>query len=97
MIAIFTKFDDLVKQIYDKNLEMAENCRVALAALDAKFQALLSKFKFPPNAYLRLEGKVDIKVMRLSKVTLWETICTPSGLGVTKPGSFAIPRDFQNG
>ena len=56
MIAIFTKFDDLVKQIYDKNLEMAENHRVALRALDTKFQVPLSKFKFPPKAYLRLES-----------------------------------------
>jgi len=55
VIAIFTKFDDLVKQVYDDNLEMAENRRVALEALDAKFQAPLSKFKFPPKSYLRLE------------------------------------------
>ena len=60
MIAIFTKFDDLIKQIYDKNLEMAENRRVALAALDAKFQAPLSKFKFPPKAYLRLESAFGV-------------------------------------
>ena len=56
MIAIFTKFDDLVKQIYDKNLGMAENRRVALGELDAKFQVPLSKFKFPPKAYVRLES-----------------------------------------
>ena len=60
MIAIFTKFDDLVKQIYDKNLEMAENRRVALRALDAKFQVPLSKFKFPPKAYLRLESVFNL-------------------------------------
>ena len=60
MIAIFTKFDDLVKQIYDKNLEMAENRRVALRELDAKFQVPLSKFKFPPKAYLRLESVFNV-------------------------------------
>ena len=60
VIAIFTKFDDLVKQIYDKNLEMSENRRVALEALDAKFQVPLSKFKFPPKAYLRLESVFNV-------------------------------------
>ena len=60
VIAIFTKFDDLVKQIYDKNMEMDENCRVALAALDAKFQVPLSKFRFPPKAYLRLESVFNV-------------------------------------
>ena len=60
MIAIFTKFDDLVKQVYDDNLEMAENRRVALGELDAKFQVPLSKFKFPPKAYLRMESAFNV-------------------------------------
>ena len=60
MIAIFTKFDDLVKQVYDDNLEMAENRRVALRELDAKFQVPLSKFKFPPKAYVCLESVSNV-------------------------------------
>ena len=60
MIAIFTKFDDLVKQVYDDNLEMAENRRVALRELDAKFQVPLSNFKFPSKAYLRLESVFNV-------------------------------------
>ena len=56
VIAIFTKFDDLVKQVYDKNLDMAANRQAALDALECKFQMPLTKFKFPPKAYLRLES-----------------------------------------
>ena len=60
MIAIFTKFDDLVKQVYDDNLEMVENRQVALGELDAKFQVPLSNFKFPPRAYLCLENVFNV-------------------------------------
>ena len=60
MIATFTKFDDLVKQVYDDNLEMSENRWVALGVLDAKFQVPLSKFKFPPKAYLHLESVYNV-------------------------------------
>ena len=68
MIAIFTKFDDLVKQIYDKNLEMAENLWVALAALDAKFQVPLSKFKF--KSLFVLEKCVQCIVLHLGMEVL---------------------------
>ena len=60
VIAIFTKFDDLVKQVYDDNLEMSENCQVALKVLDAKFQVPLSKFKFPPKACFHLESVFNV-------------------------------------
>ena len=56
VIAVFMKFDDLIKQVYNKNVDMVENRRVALAELEAKFQVPLSKFKYPPKAYLRLES-----------------------------------------
>jgi len=55
VIGIFTKFDDLVKQVYDRSLTMVENRQVALSVLDKKFQAPLRELKFPPKAYLRLE------------------------------------------
>ena len=60
MIGIFTKFDDLVKQVYDRSLTMVENRQVALSVLDKKFQAPLSEFKFPPKAYLRLESALNV-------------------------------------
>ena len=60
MIAIFTKFNNLVKQIYDENLEMAENCQAALGALDAEFQVLLRKFKFPSKTYLHLASAFNV-------------------------------------
>ena len=62
VIAIFTKFDDLVKQVYDPNLKMADNRQVALSMLEAKFKAPLSKLKFPPKAYLRLESAFNVLV-----------------------------------
>jgi hypothetical protein len=60
VIAIFTKFDDLIKQIYDGSLTMAQNRQVALGLLKAKFQAPLSKFNFPPKAYVRVEGVFNV-------------------------------------
>ena len=54
------KFDDLIKQVYNKNVDMAENRRVALAELEVKFQVPLSKFKYPPKACLRLESAFNV-------------------------------------
>ena len=61
------KFDDLVKEVYDRKLEMADNRRVAFSVLEAKFQAPLSKFNFPPKAYLRLESSCDV----FSPIRMW--------------------------
>jgi hypothetical protein len=58
VIAIFTKFDDLIKQVYDGNLNQSR--WAALDLLEAKFQAPLSKFNFPPKAYLRVEGAFNV-------------------------------------
>ena len=60
VIAIFTKFDDLVKQVYDPNLTIPENRQAALSMLEARFKVPLSRLKFPPKAYLCLESAFNI-------------------------------------
>jgi hypothetical protein len=60
VIAIFAKFDDLISQVYDRKLGEDENREVAIKSLEAMFRAPLSKFTFPPTAYLRLEGAFRI-------------------------------------
>ena len=56
VIAIFTKFDDLINQVYDMDLEEEENCEAALQALENKFRKPLDGYNYPPRAYLRFEG-----------------------------------------
>lgn len=56
MVAIFTKFDDLITQMYDENLHEQENRHVAESVLEKKFQKPLDGFKFPPRAHVRMEG-----------------------------------------
>jgi len=56
VIAIFTKFDDLISQVYDMDLEEEENCQAALQALENKFRKPLDEYDYPPRAYVRFEG-----------------------------------------
>jgi hypothetical protein len=60
VIAIFTKFDDLITQVYERGLKMTKNRQAALQELETKFQTPLRKFKFPPSAYVRLEGMFNV-------------------------------------
>ena len=55
VVAIFTKFDDLITQVYDRALDDEENIRVACATLENKFKKPLMGYKFPPRAYVRFE------------------------------------------
>jgi len=54
-VAIFTKFDDLITQVYDMNEEDEKNREVARATLEKKFEKPLKDYKFPPRAYVRFE------------------------------------------
>ena len=54
-MAIFTKFDDLITQVYDRKKEDEENREVACATLKEKFEKPLKGYKFPPCAYVRFE------------------------------------------
>ncbi|KAI9433701.1 hypothetical protein H4582DRAFT_2185552, partial [Lactarius indigo] len=56
VIAIFTKFDHLISQVYDIDLEDDENRQVAESLLKNKLRAPLFEYKFPPRADVCLEG-----------------------------------------
>ena len=54
-MVIFTKFDDLITQVYDRNKEYEANRQVAFDILEKKFKEMLKGYKFPPRAYVQLE------------------------------------------
>ena len=54
-MAIFTKFDDLITQVFDRNKKEEVNREVACATLEEKFEKPLKEYKFPPRAYVRFE------------------------------------------
>jgi hypothetical protein len=54
-VAIFTKFDDLITQVYDMDINYEENREVACDTLEKKFEKPLKGYKFPPRAYVRFE------------------------------------------
>ncbi|KAF8347219.1 hypothetical protein F5887DRAFT_1131499 [Amanita rubescens] len=56
VVAIFTKFDDLITQVYDRNEDDEKNREVACAALEKKFEKPLKGYKFPPCTYVRFES-----------------------------------------
>ena len=59
MVAIFTKFDDLITQVYNDEVDEQGNRRVAENELEKKFRKPLYSFKFPPKAHIRMEGTYD--------------------------------------
>jgi hypothetical protein len=54
-VAIFTKFDDLIMQVYDRKIKKEMNREVVCATLEKKFEKPLKGYKFPPRAYVRFE------------------------------------------
>ncbi|ESK80946.1 GTP-bindingprotein [Moniliophthora roreri MCA 2997] len=56
VIAVFTKFDDLITQLYDDEKEECELRKEAESCVERKFQEPLAKCKYPPKEYLCLEG-----------------------------------------
>jgi hypothetical protein len=59
VVAIFTKFDDLITQVYNDELDEQGNRIVAENELEKKFRKPLDGFKFPPRAHVRMEGAYD--------------------------------------
>ncbi|KAF8168410.1 hypothetical protein B0H34DRAFT_793020 [Crassisporium funariophilum] len=53
VVAIFMKFDDLIKQVYNRGQDKSENTKRALDTLEKKFKEPLSRYKFQPRAYVR--------------------------------------------
>jgi len=75
VIAIFTKFDDLITQVFKRRLTKDQNRQAALHSLKDRFEQPLSRYNFPPRAYLRLEnmqeddGKHEDQVKELTEKT----------------------------
>jgi len=59
VVAIFTKFDDLIIQVYDRKKGDKENIKIAQAALKEKFEKPLKLYQHPPRAYVRFESLND--------------------------------------
>ena len=54
-MAIFTKFDDLITQVYDTEKEEEENREIACTTLEEQFKKPLKGYMFPPHAYVQFE------------------------------------------
>jgi hypothetical protein len=56
-VAIFTKFDDFISQVYDRSKNEEENTEIAVDTLEKIFERPLRSYDFPPRAYVRFECK----------------------------------------
>ena len=54
-MAIFTKFNDFITQVYDRSKTNKKNIEIAIDALEEIFEWPLRRFNFPPRAYVRFE------------------------------------------
>ncbi|KAF8995580.1 hypothetical protein BDQ17DRAFT_1250522 [Cyathus striatus] len=59
VIAIITKFDDLMAQIYDEDLDEEENRHDAKKEVQNKFINPLHDYSYPPKAYTLMEDLHD--------------------------------------
>ena len=57
-MAIFTKFDDIITQVYDDDKSEDENRQVAEHELETKFKKPLYGYRFPPRAHICTEGLI---------------------------------------
>ncbi|TFK59573.1 hypothetical protein BDN72DRAFT_780534 [Pluteus cervinus] len=60
LVAIFTKFDDLITQVYDFDKSEDENRQIAEHELEIKFKKPLYEYKFPPRAHVCTEGLINL-------------------------------------
>jgi len=58
VIAITTKFDYLITQVFTEKKGLQKSRKEATKLLDDKLEVPLRKFKFPPKAFIHLEGVV---------------------------------------
>ena len=56
VVAIFTKFDDLVAQVMDWNKTDEENNALAFKVLKERFEEPLQKMVAAPRSYISLNG-----------------------------------------
>ena len=55
VVAIFTKFDDLILQVYDRDKDDEESIQIAQTILKEKFEKPLNGYQYPPCAYVQFE------------------------------------------
>ncbi|TFK16810.1 hypothetical protein FA15DRAFT_711393 [Coprinopsis marcescibilis] len=84
VIAIFTKFDDLVTQIYDRDKDYDENEAMAKEVVEQEFRLPLTKFSYGPKAYVRFEALDDDEgdYQEQVKVLIDETAFSLDGLAL---------------
>jgi len=58
VIAIATKFDYLITQVFTEKKGLRNSRKEATKLLRDKLEVPLHKFKFPPKAYICLEGMI---------------------------------------
>ena len=58
VIAIATKFDYLITQVFTEKMGLRKSRKEAMKLLEDKLEVPLRKFKFPPKAYIHIEGMV---------------------------------------
>lgn len=56
IVAVFTKFDDLVVQVYDSDRGLEESCADACKIVKEKFETPLETTRNSPKAYVCFNG-----------------------------------------
>ena len=65
VIAIFTKFDDLITQVYDMDQDEDVNRQIAEEQVEKNFRTPLYGYAFPPLADVCFEGKCLLILCRI--------------------------------
>ncbi|KAF8812110.1 hypothetical protein BYT27DRAFT_7207952 [Phlegmacium glaucopus] len=75
VIAIFTKFDDLIIQVFKRSLGMQGSREEAVKLLEDRFRAPLFKYKYPPKAHQNnLELSITYAIRYVSAPNLGSSI-----------------------
>ncbi|KAF8800989.1 hypothetical protein BYT27DRAFT_7198770, partial [Phlegmacium glaucopus] len=84
VIAIFTKFDDLVLQVFKRSLGMWGSREEAVKLLEDRFRAPLFKYRYPPKADVCMEAmhKDDGDHQKQVKELIDKTVDSLSDLGL---------------
>jgi hypothetical protein len=82
VIAIFTKFDDLMNQIYDIDVDDDINRQNAEEEVERKFRKPLYRYTFPPRADVCFEGKSSLILCQsVDQVAQCSTLCRSAHSG----------------
>jgi len=73
-VAIFTKFDDFITQVYDEDKGEEESRRIALEKWKELFEQPLTSSKSKPSAYVRLECRSFLIQWLIFRLTLYPAL-----------------------